>query len=431
VSVAPRAGLYVHVPFCARVCPYCDFAVRTGGPERHRSWLTHLLAEIELWHPVALRFDTIYFGGGTPSALDPALLRLALDGIAARFDLDPARRVFVEANPEDVTLPWVEAVARLGVATLSLGVQSMDAATLRLLGRAHDPADARRAVASARAAGFETVSLDLIYGVPGQEAADLEREIEQVLDLAPDHVSAYQLTVHEGTRFGSALRRGRLVELPPDRQGELFRLVHRRFAAAGFEGYEVSQFARSAEHRSRHNLKYWRHEPYLGLGPSAHSFDGRRRWWNERRTSAWEARIDAGERPVAGVETLAGGALALEALMVGLRTRDGVDLARVREVWGIDLFTANRTLLDELERTGLVRRHGMRLVPSLDGMAVADGLAALFEISEVQATVAPGSDSPAPHDHIAIDGVDRQLRPSLAAPEQIAVVRSEAGEVGR
>ena len=381
MSRAPGAGLYLHVPFCARVCPYCDFAVRTGGPELHRRFVDHLLCEIELYRDVPLSFDTVYFGGGTPSALDPLLLARVLEALERRLAIDPDRRLFVEANPEDVTPAWIAAIAGLGVGTLSLGVQSLDAAALCFLGREHGPEDGRRAVELARAAGLATVSLDLIYGLPGQDAAGLSREIERVLDLAPDHVSAYQLTVHRGTRFGQLARRGRLVELPLDRQGELFRLVHRRFAEAGYEGYEVSQFARAPEHRSRHNVKYWGHVPYLGLGPSAHSFHDGRRWWNERRTSAWQARVAAGERPVAGTETLAPSALALEALMVGLRTAAGCDLERVRRAWGIDLVGPNRTLLDELERDGLARLAAGRLVPTLDGMAVADGLAALFEIT--------------------------------------------------
>lgn len=390
-SGAEAAGLYLHVPFCSAVCPYCDFAVTVGGAAARERYRRALLAEIELaaaaggraWGEAA---DTVYFGGGTPSALPGEAIEEALAALAARLGLrragDGAARVFFEANPEDVTPESAAAWRRAGVAMLSLGVQSLDPEALAVLGRRHDPRRAREAVAAARAAGLPTVSIDLIYGWPGQTAERWRVDLDAAIALAPDHLSCYQLTVEPGTPFGARRRRGELVELPDDAQGELFRLTHRRLADAGYHGYEVSNFARSPEHRSRHNAKYWRHAPYLGLGPSAHSFDGgRRRWWNERRLAGWRAAIEAGRPPRAGGEELDRGQLALERLMLALRTADGVDLAEMRARYGVDLPAANGALMERLAAAGLALVEDDRLRLTLDGLAVADGIAERFELA--------------------------------------------------
>lgn len=278
------AGLYLHIPFCSQVCPYCDFAVRTGGPERRHRFTDHLLAEIELYSGYPLRFDTIYFGGGTPSLLALDDLARILESARRHLSVETEARIYLEVNPEDVSPETLAGWKRLGVGTLSLGIQSLDPANLRYLGRRHTAEEARRSVELAREPGFSTLSVDLIYGLPGQSDADWRRELDRALALEFDHLSCYQLTIHAGTRFGLLERRGQLKQLPNDAQGELFRLTHRHLNDSGMQGYEVSQFAAAAEHRSKHNRKYWDHTPYLGLGPSAHSYHGDRRWWNIRRT---------------------------------------------------------------------------------------------------------------------------------------------------
>lgn len=373
------AGLYFHVPFCARICPYCDFAVTTGGPERRRRFVEALCREIALYGGEFSDFDTVYFGGGTPSALDPEDLLQVLESARAHLRVAHEAFIFLEANPEDVTRGALEAWRSLGVATLSLGVQSFDTAALRFLGRRHAPDDARRSVALARDAGFQTVSVDLIYGLPGQDVESWRRDLETAVGLAPDHLSCYQLTIHEGTPFGRRKARGELREPSEQSQAELFRFTHTFLNDHGFSGYEVSNFAASMEHRSRHNLKYWNHTPYLGLGPSAHSFDGSRRFWNLPRLSDWEERVRAGERPVEASEALDRGELALEALFLGLRTYDGVDLRRYQAEFALDVAAANRPLLDQLAAEGLLELKGARLKPTLDGLAVADSLAARFD----------------------------------------------------
>jgi len=382
----PCPGLYLHIPFCSAICPYCDFAVLTGGPEMRARFVGHLLAEIRMWQAGRDRFpniDTIYFGGGTPSALAPEQIARLLE--AARENLSIAEHawIFFEANPEDVAPESAQAWRDLGVRMLSLGIQSFDAEALRFLGRRHTPDEARRSVEIAREAGFEIVSIDLIYGLPEQPPEIFHRTLAEAVALRPDHISCYQLTIHEGTPFGFRLARGKMTELPEAAQGDLFLATHRFLADHGYPGYEVSNFARSPEHQSRHNRKYWDHTPYLGVGPSAHSFSGRQRWWNERKIKPYQSRIDAAERPIAGSEDLTPEDLAVEALMLGFRTIEGIDLARFRDRYGIDLAARNARLIERLERDGLLRidrSQGSRLLPTLEGWAVADSLARDFEI---------------------------------------------------
>jgi oxygen-independent coproporphyrinogen-3 oxidase len=376
-------GLYLHIPFCSAICPYCDFAVLTGGPEKRRRFADHLISEISFWssdRSVFAGIDTIYFGGGTPSALAPDDIARILGAVRENLSVQDGALVSFEANPEDVHPESVRAWRDLDVRFLSLGIQSFDADALRFLGRRHSPEEARRSVETARAAGFDTISIDLIYGLPGQPFEIWKRTLEQAVALQPDHISCYQLTFHEGTPFGFRLAKGTMSELPEEAQAEVFLFTHQFLRDHGLPAYEVSNFARSPEHRSRHNQKYWHHVPYLGFGPSAHSFSGTRRWWNERKLGPYEMRIDQGERPIAGSEDLTRGDLALEALMLGLRTVDGIDLKKFQERHGVDLRKRNEPLIERLVEKSLLRTEGDRLIPTLAGLAVTDSLARDFEI---------------------------------------------------
>jgi oxygen-independent coproporphyrinogen-3 oxidase len=328
-------------------------------------------------------FATLYLGGGTPSALTVEQLAEILDRVRRTFVWEEGVRVTLEANPEDVTADVARQWRELGITCVSLGVQSLDAEVLRFLGRRHTPERARQAVEACRAADLATVAFDLIYGYPGHTVADWQLQLRQAVALDPDHLSCYQLTIHRGTRFGGLRARGELTELADPVQAELFRVTHLQLSEAGFEGYEVSSFASAPEHRSRHNLTYWEHAPYLGLGPSAHSFDGhRQRWWNRRKVRLWQNALGSGRSPVEEQETLTCQQMALEAVMLGLRMPGGIDVARVRDRWGVDLEPANRELLERLVAGGWLIVDGSRWRPTLEGLAIANSLARAIEIPE-------------------------------------------------
>lgn len=380
------AGLYLHVPFCSAICPYCDFAVLVGNPRRKATFARLLELEMKLWSDQGWSFDTVYLGGGTPSDLAPEALASLLDNIARHLRLEPGYRLYFEANPEDVDEHSVQAWKELGVSTLSLGVQAFDDPALRFLGRRHNAEQARDAVRLALEAGFETVSVDLIFGLPDQGLDAWRATLDTAIELGPQHLSCYQLEIHQRTTFGRQERLGQLVAAPEPRQAELFRLTHRRLADAGWEGYEVSNFARGSRHQSHHNSKYWDHTPYLGIGPSAHSFAGQERWWNLRHLEAWARRLRDGQNPREATEQLAPEQLALERLMLGLRTRGGIDLRHFRERYGVDLEEANRVRIEHLRDSGLIHADPNHLRPTLDGLAVADGLAAGFEIRPARAS---------------------------------------------
>jgi len=368
------AGLYLHVPFCSSVCPYCDFAVTIAGDDRRTAYLDALDREIVLSADLDLRFDTVYFGGGTPSSLSPAQLGRILAAIGDNLDFAPDTTRHLEINPDDVSPATAGAWRELGFSFASLGVQSFSDEVLGFLGRSHRAADARRAAETLLDAGFATVSVDLIFGLPHQTADDWRRQLETVLSLGVQHLSCYQLTIHDGTVFGRRHARGELRELDDDGQGELYLLTHEILGAAGWQGYEVSNFATRDEHRSKHNRKYWDHTPYIGLGPSAHSFVGRRRWWNQRKVRLWTAAIEGDRSPIEGQEDLSDAELFFEAVMLGLRTSDGIDRDTLQQRFGAEVARFDEPAVERLTDSGHLRCDGPRVCPTPKGMAVAEGL---------------------------------------------------------
>ena len=374
----PPAGLYIHVPFCTSVCPYCDFAVTIAGAERRAAWADGVVREAAMHAASGLDFDTVYLGGGTPSSLVTGRLREVLSGLRRELEIRDDARLHIEVNPEDVTPENIEGWRGLGVRFVSLGVQSLVDAELRFLGRRHSATCAETAARMLVEAGFETVSIDLIYGLQGQSPAGLRAQLERAAGLGVQHLSCYQLTFHEGTVFGSRLRQKKLSELPAEEEAELFFLTHGVLSDLGLAAYEVSNFAVGRAHRSAHNQKYWDHSPYLGIGPSAHSWVGGRRWWNLRKLRFWQREVDSGRVPIEGHERPTPNQLVLEALMLGMRTTDGVDVARVRGLTGVDLVAANLETLERLATAGLAVVDGPVIKPTLEGMAVADTLARSF-----------------------------------------------------
>jgi putative oxygen-independent coproporphyrinogen III oxidase len=371
-----KPGLYVHVPFCARKCPYCGF-FSVPKPALIPAFLDALRVEAELYRTAwPDRFDTLYLGGGCPSLLSGPQLDQLLGIVRSAFRFTPEAEVTLEANPEHVTPGAPAAWRAAGINRLSLGAQSFNESDLAWLGRRHGPADVERAVAAARAAGFKDLGLDLIYGLPGRTPDHWPGVLQAALALEPTHVSAYQLTVEPRTLLARRVARGEVVCPGEDEQADLFLITHDLLTGAGYEHYEISSFARRGK-RSRHNQKYWRRADYLGLGPAAHSLRAGRRWWNFSSLKQYLAALGAGRRPAAAGEDLTRGQVRLETLMLGLRTADGLDLAAWRREFGGDLPA--ESAVGRLAAEGLVRIEDGRLKPTPAGMLLADRMPEMLD----------------------------------------------------
>ena len=317
-------GVYVHVPFCASRCGYCDF--NTYVNLRADGFLDAVIAEWRLAERV-LGGDppaaaTVFFGGGTPTLLPPADLARLLDAITRTSDAE----VTIEANPESVDLPRLRALRSAGFTRISLGMQSAAPHVLATLERRHTPGGAVAAARLAREAGFERVSLDLIYGTPGESDGDWAASLAAAVDAGVEHVSAYALTVEPGTRMHARVHRGALPAPDDDAQARRYRHADATLRAAGFDWYEVSNWATSDAARCRHNELYWANANWWGVGPGAHSHVGGLRWWNVRHPAAYADRLAAGLSPAQDAELLSEADRALETIMLGLRLRDGLPL---------------------------------------------------------------------------------------------------------
>jgi oxygen-independent coproporphyrinogen-3 oxidase len=326
--------LYIHVPFCARRCSYCDFAiaVRREVPSEQfvdlilREWAARQ-AEPESGQEV---LDTVYFGGGTPSRLGPTAVARLMDALRADRPLASDAEVTLEANPDDVTPDRAEVWRAAGITRVSLGVQSFDPAVLAWMHRTHTADQASAAVAALRSAGIDNLSLDLIFGLPAGLARNWSRDLTTALALAPDHLSLYGLTVEPHTPLGRWSDRGEVVPVDDEQYAAEFLAAHAALAGAGWDHYEVSNAARPGR-QARHNRAYWRRAPFLGLGPSAHSGWSRYRRWNLRDWSGYQRAATAGQPVLAGEEWLDDEAVALEQVYLGLRTTDGVPAGCVPE----------------------------------------------------------------------------------------------------
>ena len=338
-------GLYVHIPFCAIRCGYCDFntytATELGGGGSQAAYAGHAVAEVEYAARVLGRdlpeVATVFFGGGTPTLLPADDLTRILASIDACFGLADGVEVTTEANPDSVTPDALSALREGGFTRVSFGMQSAVPHVLQVLERTHDPARVPQAVAWARAAGFEQVSLDLIYGTPGETVADWRTSVDAALACEPDHVSAYSLIVEEGTRLARQVRTGVIPAPDDDDLAEKYVITDDAFTAAGLEWYEVSNWARDDGARCRHNELYWRSNDWWGVGPGAHSHIAGERWWNVKHPSAYASRIAAGESPAQGGEVLEAKSRRLERVLLEIRLRDGlplelVDSGRVEDV---------------------------------------------------------------------------------------------------
>ncbi|MFM9035420.1 MAG: radical SAM family heme chaperone HemW [Mycobacterium sp.] len=363
-------GIYVHVPFCATRCGYCDFNTYTpaelGGTDPD-GWLSALCAELRLAAAAVgpVRVDTVFVGGGTPSLVGAQRLAGVIDAIRANFALAPDAEVTTEANPESTSPGFFDAVRAAGYTRVSLGMQSASPRVLAMLDRTHSPGRAVAAAREALAAGFDHVNLDLIYGSPGESDDDVLASIQAALGAGVDHVSAYALVVEDGTAMARRVRRGEIDAPDDDVLAHRYRLVDDRLTEAGLDWYEVSNWSRPGG-QCRHNEGYWGGGQWWGAGPGAHGFVGDVRWWNVKHPNAYAEMAQRGALPVAGFERLSARDRHVEEVLLGVRLRRGLPAAALSEA---ELRRAARAVAG-----GLLREADDRLVLTDSGRLLADAV---------------------------------------------------------
>jgi putative oxygen-independent coproporphyrinogen III oxidase len=392
-TMSPR-HLYVHVPFCARRCSYCDFSIAVRSSTPVEEYLDAFRRELSLGDLSDSTLDTVYIGGGTPSRLGGIGVRDVLAAVGSHATISDNAEVTIEANPDDVNDMAVAHWAAAGVNRVSLGSQSFDEAALKWMHRTHDSGQIGHAVRTLRRGGIDNISLDLIFALPAQLKRSWESDLVRALDLEPAHVSLYGLTVEAQTPLARWADRGAIVQGSEESYEEEFLTAHATMTDAGFEHYEVSNFARTGM-MSRHNSAYWIGAPYVGIGPSAHSFDGATRRWNVSAYSEWIRRLAKGESVISGAEALTDGNRTFEDVYLGLRTQRGLavaddELIRIRP-W----IEAGWAVIEEREESGAAlpasgfprpTSRRLRLTPT--GWLRLDGLAADLAAYRAKSTTA-------------------------------------------
>jgi oxygen-independent coproporphyrinogen-3 oxidase len=358
------AGIYVHVPFCLTRCGYCDFNAYAGLDHLASRYVSALLREAELVAPEweGVEFVSVFLGGGTPTTLEVADLKALLARLRSAFSVTPDAEVTIEANPDTVDTPKLEGLIEAGYRRLSMGAQSFDRSVLAALERVHQPEAVRRAFAAARAAGYENVNLDLIYGAAGERLESWERTLEEAIALSPEHVSAYALTIEPATALGRRVARGATPAPDPDLQAEMFEAACRLLGNAGYGHYEVSNWAKPG-YECRHNLGYWERRPYVGLGAGAHAYRAARRWWNVRPPEEYLSIVERGELPVGGSEELEPADAYLEEVFLRLRILRGIPASWVED-----------GRAEPYLQSGLLVRDDGHLVPTEQGMLLLNEL---------------------------------------------------------
>lgn len=366
------AGLYIHVPFCTKRCLYCDFYSNTDMSYK-KSYVESLLREMEhrntyLDEPL----ETIYFGGGTPSQLGKDELCAIFEGIYHFFALSEGMEVTIEANPDDLNPRYVSELASLPVNRVSMGIQSFDDADLKFLNRRHNGAKAIEAVSLLKEAGIENISIDLIYGLPGQTIDKWEQNIEKALELDVPHISAYHLIYEEGTVLCRLLEEGRITPVDEESSLRFFSLLRHKLMQAGYEHYEISNFAKPGLY-SRHNSSYWRGICYLGLGPSAHSYNGKEREWNPPSLKRWMKGIESG-KPEIEYEQLSLDTQYNDYIVTRLRTMWGVDIEEIKELFGEERRTYLLQMAKPHLEQGKLKQEKGKLILTEAGIFVSDGI---------------------------------------------------------
>jgi oxygen-independent coproporphyrinogen III oxidase len=374
--MAQAAGIYIHIPFCETRCHYCNFV--TGGFETHIAsrYVEALCMEIgESRGQGAI--DTIYFGGGTPTTLEPKQLARLIEVCADGFELSNNAEITAEANPGSVTRETLSELRAIGINRLSFGVQSFDDSELQMLGRTHSAQEAREAIAAAYDAGFSNVSLDLIAGLPEQLPETWSRNVTEALALRPEHISVYLLELYRDAPLQHRIEHGELKAIDDELTVSMYFELLERAASSGYEQYEISNWARPG-YESRHNLKYWESAPYWAFGVSAAGYDGRTRWSNTRNLQDYLERVEHGQSPVAERVSLSEEDLQSESLFLKLRLREGVDLDSHNREFGIDVRSRYGEELVRLEEAGLIEFDDQTMRITRAGKVLANEVFAAF-----------------------------------------------------
>lgn len=369
------AGIYIHIPFCKQACSYCDFYFSTHLLNK-QDFLQALYTEIALRsnYLAGQDVETIYFGGGTPSQLEVAELNEIIQRIKENYTIAKSTEITVESNPDNLTTDYLTSLFQIGVNRLSIGIQSFKNEDLQLMNRAHNSAEAQHCVGNARAVGFENISIDLIYGLPNSSFSDWKTNIEKALELNPEHISAYNLTIEKGTPLAHSVAKGRVI-IPSDAEVvEQHNLLVHQLSKAGFEHYETSNFAR-AGFRSKHNSSYWKGVHYLGLGPSAHSFNETSRSWNVASTKKYVEAISK-KGSFFETEVLSDTDRMNEFIMTGLRTVEGINLHHFESNFGTQALQQLLTEATSNLKKGLITKTQNRLEITAEGKVLLDGITA-------------------------------------------------------
>jgi len=376
------AGIYIHIPFCKKKCRYCDFYSITSLSQAP-SFVRALVQEMDMVCKAPLLFDTLYLGGGTPSLLKAEVIDFIIETARNRFKLLKDAEITVEVNPGTVTFDQLKTYHRAGVNRINIGVQSFDQSNLDFLGRIHTADDAIYILNASRKAGFENIGLDLIYGIPRQTVTSWLVDLVKAVEFAPEHLACYMLTYEPNTPLSIARGKGEFNLLSEKIVVDLFETTHTFLTKNGYEQYEISNFSKKAIEsaglrRSRHNQKYWSAIPYLGLGPSAHSFFSSKRQWNHRSVRRYINNLNSGVLPIMGQEVLTRSQLMIEAFYLGLRRKNGIVFESFNQVFGVDFEQVFGEVIPDLEEKELIEADQHHLALSQKGLLFLDSITEMF-----------------------------------------------------
>lgn len=377
-----HAGIYIHIPFCVKKCPYCDFYSITDH-SLVKEFVNALTHEMAMYSEVGLLLDTLYIGGGTPSVLESTEINRIIEKAFSLFQITSDPEITIEVNPGTVTPKSLKSFRQSGINRINIGIQSFEDGNLKFLGRIHSAEEAETAIKWARNAGFENIGLDLIYGIPEQTEKSWLSDLETALRFEPEHLSCYMLTYENGTPLYKNLKSGKFSSLPESLAVSMFGSTGDFLEKNGYIHYETSNFARSEGKKSRHNIKYWSYIPYIGFGPSAHSFYGTRRSWNRRSIQDYINDIDSGIMPVEGNETLTREQQIIETIFLGLRQKRGIDIGFFNEKFNVRFADIFSETISDLSKKELIFIRDDRCALTRKGMVLLDSICAEFVCKEL------------------------------------------------